>query len=39
MKAYIACEHDFSDLEEKVDYVLGNFKNYNLILLKILEKD
>ena len=25
-ETYIACEHDFSDLEEKTDYVLSNFK-------------
>ena len=25
-KTYIACKDDFSDLEEKVDYVLSNFK-------------
>ena len=24
-ETYIACEHDFSDLEEKTDYVLSNF--------------
>tara|TARA_R100001015_G_C4616410_1_gene172558 strand:+ start:521 stop:1552 length:1032 start_codon:yes stop_codon:yes gene_type:complete len=26
-ETYIACKHDFSDLEEKVDYVLSDYKN------------
>ena len=26
-KTYITCKHDFSDLEEKIDYVLCNFDN------------
>lgn len=25
-KTYIPCKHDFSDLEEKIDYVLSNYK-------------
>ena len=25
-ETYIACEHDFSDLEERVEYVLDNFE-------------
>ena len=25
-ETYIACKHDFSDLDEKIDYVLSNFK-------------
>jgi glycosyltransferase involved in cell wall biosynthesis len=24
-KTYISCKHDYSDLEEKIDYVLDNF--------------
>lgn len=26
-KTYISCKHDFSDLEEKIEYVLSNFKS------------
>lgn len=26
-KTYIPCEHDFSDLEQKIDYILTNYKS------------
>ena len=26
-RTYIACKYDWSDLEEKIDYVLSDFKN------------
>jgi hypothetical protein len=29
---YIACKHDYSDLKEKIDMVLGNYKNYHYII-------
>ena len=32
MKTYVACKHDFSDLEEKVDMILGNYENYSYII-------
>ena len=28
-ETYIACKYDWSDLEEKIDYVLSNFKELN----------
>ena len=28
-ETYIPCEHDWSDLEEKIDYILTNFKELN----------
>jgi len=31
-KTYIACKHDFSDLEEKIELILGNYKNYHYII-------
>jgi len=31
-ETYIACKHDFSDLEEKIDMILGNTKNYHYII-------
>ena len=37
-ETYIACEHDFSDLEEKVDYVLGNFKKLQPYLTENFRK-
>ena len=37
-QTYIACEHDFSDLEEKVDYVLGNFKKLQPYLTENFRK-
>jgi len=29
---YIACKHDFSDLEEKIELILGNYKDYLYIV-------
>ena len=29
---YIACKHDYSDLKEKIDMILGNYKNYHYII-------
>jgi len=31
-KTYIACKHDFSDLEEKIDTILGSWNNYLYII-------
>tara|TARA_R110002012_G_scaffold15562_4_gene61684 strand:+ start:385 stop:1410 length:1026 start_codon:yes stop_codon:yes gene_type:complete len=31
-ETYIACKHDYSDLQEKIDMVLGNYKNYQYII-------
>jgi|TARA_R110002096_G_scaffold127550_4_gene275448 hypothetical protein len=31
-ETYIACKHDFSDLEEKIEMILGNYKNYHYII-------
>ena len=31
-ETYIACKHDFSDLEEKINKVLGNYQNYLYIV-------
>jgi hypothetical protein len=31
-KTYIACKHDFSDLEEKIRLILGNYKNNHYII-------
>jgi hypothetical protein len=31
-KTYIACKHDYSDLEEKIDMILGNYKDYYYII-------
>ena len=28
-KPYIGCKYDWSDLEEKVDYIMSNFKELN----------
>ena len=28
-ETFIACKYDFSDLEEKIDYVLSNFNEVN----------
>ena len=28
-ETYIPCKHDWSDLEEKIDYTLSNFKELN----------
>ena len=30
--AYIACEHDYSDLEEKIDHVLTNYDEHLYII-------
>ena len=37
-ETYIACEHDFSDLEEKVDYVLSNFDRLQKYLTENFRK-
>ena len=37
-ETYIACEHDFSDLEEKVDYVLSNFNELQPYLTENFRK-
>lgn len=29
---YIACKHDFSDLEEKIELILGNYQDYLYII-------
>ena len=31
-ETYIACKHDFSDLEEKIEMILGNLQNYHYII-------
>jgi len=31
-ETYIACKHDYSDLEEKVEEILGNYNNYLYII-------
>ena len=31
-QTYIACKHDYSDLEEKIDKVLGSYKDYTYII-------
>ena len=31
-ETYIACKHDFSDLNEKIMKILGNYKNYCYII-------
>ena len=37
-ETYIACEHDFSDLEEKVEYVLDNFEELQSYLTENFRK-
>jgi len=32
MQTYVACKHDFSDLQEKVDMILRNYENYSYII-------
>lgn len=32
MKTYVACKHDFSDLDEKIDMILGNYEHYSYII-------
>jgi hypothetical protein len=32
MNTYVACKHDFSDLEEKIHLILGNFNYYTYII-------
>jgi hypothetical protein len=32
MKTYVACKHDFSDLPEKINMILGNYKYYSYII-------
>ena len=34
-ETYIACEQDYSDLEEKVDYVLDNFDELQPYLIEV----
>ena len=36
-ETYIACKHDFSDLEEKVTEILGNYENYLYIVENMRE--
>ena len=31
-QTYIACKHDYSDLEEKIDIVLGSYNEYSYII-------
>ena len=31
-ETYIACQHDYSDLQEKVEDILGNYNNYRYII-------
>ena len=31
-ETYISCKHDFSDLQEKIHDILGNYKNYRYII-------
>tara|TARA_R110001592_G_scaffold246280_3_gene507978 strand:- start:89 stop:1126 length:1038 start_codon:yes stop_codon:yes gene_type:complete len=31
-ETYIACKHDFSDLQEKITKILGNYKEYSYII-------
>ena len=31
-ETYIACKHDFSDLREKIQLILGNYKDYQYII-------
>lgn len=31
-QTYIACKHDFSDLHEKIDLILGNYQKYQYII-------
>ena len=38
MKTYVACKHDFSDLEEKIDMILGNYENYSYIIENARQK-
>tara|TARA_R110001583_G_scaffold90811_1_gene232801 strand:+ start:107 stop:1780 length:1674 start_codon:yes stop_codon:yes gene_type:complete len=33
-KTYIACKHDYSDLEEKIDYILTNYKELQLTIVQ-----
>jgi len=36
-ETYIACKHDFSDLQEKIDEILGNYQNYLYIVENMRE--
>jgi len=31
-ETYIACKHDFSDLQNKIEMILGNYNNYRYII-------
>lgn len=31
-ETYIACKHDFSDLQEKIELILGNYQDYQYII-------
>jgi len=31
-ETYIACKHDYSDLQEKLDMILGNYNNFSYII-------
>jgi hypothetical protein len=37
-ETYVSCKHDFSDLEEKINDILGNYKNYCYIIENAREK-
>lgn len=37
-QTYIACKHDYSDLEEKIEEVLGNYNNYLYIIENARER-
>ena len=32
MKTYVACKHDYSDLPEKIEMILGNYEYYSYII-------
>lgn len=31
-ETYISCKHDYSDLQEKIEQILGNYSNYSYII-------
>jgi hypothetical protein len=37
-ETYISCKHDYSDLEEKVDYILSNYKQLQPYLVENMRK-
>jgi len=38
MKTYVACKHDYSDLPEKIDMILGNYEYYSYIVENARQK-